>query len=186
MHICIGCHVLSNHTLGNIKFQSPDGNLLAWLKKECIFIESDNLGTDQPVMIRHFTKIDSTLTHLACFHNHFANQLMLVDIDADTAVKLTPYLKLAQLEAMMNGDNYVPILPEFEIYRTCLSHGRVPSQVMMDILGIKYTPHDAKLMNKFLTHVSSKTNHNQWDGVFIPKGTSSLTWTANIQANLEG
>jgi len=59
-HICIGCHVLSNRTLGHIKFRSPDGNLLAWLKKERIFIESDNLGIDRPVTIRHFTKIDST------------------------------------------------------------------------------------------------------------------------------
>jgi len=33
-HVCISCHVLSNRTLGNIKFRSPDGNLLAWLKKE--------------------------------------------------------------------------------------------------------------------------------------------------------
>jgi len=32
--VCIGCHVLSNRSLGNIKFSSPDGNLLAWLKKE--------------------------------------------------------------------------------------------------------------------------------------------------------
>jgi len=28
-HICIGCHMLSNCTLSNIKFRSPDGNLLA-------------------------------------------------------------------------------------------------------------------------------------------------------------
>jgi len=45
-HMCIGCHVLSNRTLGNIKFRSPDGNLLTWLKKECIFLESDQLGID--------------------------------------------------------------------------------------------------------------------------------------------
>jgi len=48
---------------------------------------------------------------------------MLVDIDADMAITLTPHLKLAQLEAMTNGDNYVPILPDFEIYCTHLTHG---------------------------------------------------------------
>jgi len=34
MHICIGCHVLSNRSLSKIKFQSNDSNLLTWLKKE--------------------------------------------------------------------------------------------------------------------------------------------------------
>jgi len=33
MHICIGCHVLSNRSLSKIKFQSNDSNLLTWLKK---------------------------------------------------------------------------------------------------------------------------------------------------------
>jgi len=111
MHICIRCHVLSNHTLGNIKFQSSDGNLLAWLKKECICIELDNLGINQPVTIGHFTKIDSTPTHLVDFHKHLANQLMLVEIDADMAIKLALHLKLAQLEA----------LTEFEVYRMHLT-----------------------------------------------------------------
>jgi len=31
-HVCIGCHVLSNRTLGQIKFRSHNGNLLAYLK----------------------------------------------------------------------------------------------------------------------------------------------------------
>jgi len=45
-HICIGCHVLSQRNLGNIKFQSNDNHLLAWLKKEHVFIELDSLGID--------------------------------------------------------------------------------------------------------------------------------------------
>jgi len=66
-HVCIGCHVLSNCTLGNIKFRSNNGNLLAWLKKAKIFIESDSLGLDRPVTIGYFTKISSAFTHLAKF-----------------------------------------------------------------------------------------------------------------------
>ncbi len=34
MHICIGCNVLSNQSISNIKFNSKDNQLLAWLKKE--------------------------------------------------------------------------------------------------------------------------------------------------------
>ncbi len=65
-HVCIGCHVMSNRSIGNIKFKSNDGHLLAWLKKERVFIESDGLGTDRPVTIGHFTKIAADFTHLAC------------------------------------------------------------------------------------------------------------------------
>ena len=104
-HICIGCQVLSDRTLGQIKFRSHDGNLLAYLKKERIFIESDNLGIEQPVTISHFTKIDPTLTHLANFRDHLENQLLLAEIDATTAVELAPHLKSDQLEAMTNGDD---------------------------------------------------------------------------------
>jgi len=46
MHICIGCHVLGNRSLGKIKHNSSNGNLLAWLKKERVFIEADHLGID--------------------------------------------------------------------------------------------------------------------------------------------
>jgi len=74
-------------------------------------------------MIGHFTKIDPTITHLAHFHDYLASQLILVEINADTAVELAPYLKPEWLEAMSNGDDYIPILPDFKVYQTHLSHG---------------------------------------------------------------
>jgi len=37
MQVCIGCHVLSNRTLGSIKFHSPETHLLEWLKKAKVF-----------------------------------------------------------------------------------------------------------------------------------------------------
>jgi len=126
LQICIGCHVLSNRSLGKIKHQSNDGNLLTWLKRERVFLEADNLGIDRPVTIGHFTKITATLTHLTNFRDYLANQLMLVEIEADTAIELAPHLKQAQIDAMSNGDDFIPILPAFEIYRTHLSHGRDP------------------------------------------------------------
>jgi len=174
MHICIGCHVLSNRSLGNIKHRSNAGNLLAWLKRERVFLEADNLGIDRPVTIGHFTKIAATLTHLANFRNYLANQLMLVEIEADTAVELAPHLKKEQIEAMTNGDEFIPILPAFEIYRTHLSHGRAPSQVKTDVLGVKCAQRDAKLLGEFFTRMASATNNDQRDGVFIPKGAAHL------------
>jgi len=43
-HVCIGCYVLSNQSLGSIKFHSNENHLLAWLKKAKVFIELDSLG----------------------------------------------------------------------------------------------------------------------------------------------
>jgi len=149
--VCIGCHVLSNRSLSNIKFRSTAGHLLNWLKKERVFLESDSLGIERLVTIGYFTKIAPTITHLANFRDYLVNQLMLVEIDATTAVELAPHLKQAQLDTMSNGDKYIPILPDFEIYRTRLTHGREPSQVSTDVLGVKATPKDAKLLGEFFT-----------------------------------
>jgi len=186
-HVCIGCHMLSNRTLGNIKFQSNDGNLLAWLKKEKIFIKSDSLGLEQPVTIGYFTKIASAITHLAKFRDHLANQLMLVEIDAATAVELALHLKQQQIDAMLNGDDFIPILPEFEIYRTRISHGRDKDKVSTNVLGVKSSPKDAKLLGEFFTHLAAATNSDQHDGVFLPKGAAYLlgpqTYTQVLQEN---
>jgi len=165
---------MSNRSIGNIKFKSNDGHLLAWLKKERVFIESDGLGTNRPVTIGHFTKTAADFTHLANFRDYLVNQLMLVEIEVAKAVELAPHLKEAQLDAMLNGDEFVSILPEFEIYHTHLSHGREPSQVKTDVLGIKCAPHDAKLLGEFFTHMAAETSNEQRDGIFLPKGVVHL------------
>jgi len=106
--------MLSNQMLGNIKFKSNDSHLLAWLKKEHVFIELDGLGIDHPVTIGHFIKIMPELTNFANFRDSLANQLMLIDINADTAIALVPHLKDAQLDAMTNGNEYIMILLPFQ------------------------------------------------------------------------
>jgi len=174
MHMCIGCHVLSNRTLGCIKFHSPKNHLLAWLKQARVFVESDSLGTKHLVTIRYFTKLDPTITHLANFHEHLINQLMMIHIDIDTTIKLAPSLKNAQLEAMSNGNKYVPILPNFELYKTRLSHGHAPSQTMTEVVGVKGVPKDAKLLGKFFMRLASETSNDPCIGVFLPKGAVHL------------
>jgi len=137
MHVCIGCHMLSTRSLGNIKFKSKENHLLAWLKKTHIFIKSDSLCIKQPMMIGYFTKITPNLTHLTNFCNKLITQLSMIDIDAETAVTLAPHLKQVQLKAMANGDDYIPILPNFEVYCTKITHGHKPSQVTTKVIGIK-------------------------------------------------
>jgi len=173
-NVCIGCYVLSDRSLSHIKFKSPENNLLTWLKKERIFLDSDSLGIERPTTIGYFTQIAPDITHLANFREYLVNQLMLVDIAADDAIALAPYLKASQLEAMSSGDEFVTILPNFEVYRTRLSHGRTPTQVTTDVIGIKCEPRDAKLLKEFFTRLASETGSYHRDGMFVPAGAASL------------
>jgi len=161
-HVCIGCHVLSDRSLSNIKFKSNENHLLAWLKKARVFIESDSLGTERPVTIGYFTKIEPTLTHLTNFRDYLVSQLTMIELDAETAVTLAPHLKKAQLEAMSNGDDFIPILPSFEVYQTTITHGRdKKSQVATDVIGVKGSPRDAKLLGEFFTRLAAETSTDQ-------------------------
>jgi len=173
-NICIGGYLLSNRSLGQIKFQSNDNHFLTWLKKTQIFIESDSLGVDRPITIGYLTKIDPDLTNLAFFRDHLANQLMLIEVEDDTAIALAPHLQQAQLDAMTNGDDFVPILPCFELYKTRLSHGRDPSKVTTEVIGINGAPKDAKLLGEFFTRFAAENSDNHRDGVFLPKGAAAL------------
>jgi len=132
------------------------------------------LGTKRPITIGYFTKIAVDMTHLANFRDHLVNQLMLIDIYVDTAINLAPHLKTVQLDTMLNRDEFVMILPEFEIYRMHLSHGRELAQVKTDVLRVKCMPCDAKLLTKFFTCMATATSNEQQDGIFIPKGAVHL------------
>jgi len=166
--------VLSHCPLNHIKFKSNENHLLAWLKKESIFVNSDSLGIKHPITISHFTQIATNILHLKNFREHLINQLMLIDLEADTAVKLAPYLKAAQLELMSNGDEFTTILPNFELYHTRLSHRHAPNQVATNVIGVKCKPRDGKLLSKFFTCLASETSKDQRNGTFLPKGSSYL------------
>jgi len=95
---------------------------------------------------------------------------MLLDVDADTAIGLAPHLKEAQLEAMPNGNEYIPILPPFKLYQMKITHGRELNQVSTDVIGVKGKPNDAKLLSEFFTRLVSETCNDHRDSIFLPKG----------------
>jgi len=83
------------------------------------------------------------------------NQLMLIELNAKTAVSLAPHLKQAQIKAMLNGDNYIPILPDFELYRTQISHSCEPTKITTNVIGMKSMLKDAKLLGEFFTQFAA-------------------------------
>jgi len=184
-HVCIGCHVLSNRSLGNIKFQSKENHLLTWLKKARVFIEADSLGIERPTMIGYFMKIAPDLTHLTNFRDELVTQLSMIEIDAATALSLAPHLKQAQLDAMSNGDDYIPILPNFEVYHTKITHGRDLSKVSTKVISIKGAPKDAKLLAEFFTRMAAETSNDHRNGMFLPKGAVHLLGTATFEQVLK-
>jgi len=150
-----------------------------------VFIEADSLGTDRPVTIGYFTKIEPKLTHLTNFRDHLATQLMMIELDTETAVNLAPHLKPTQLEAMSNGDDFIPSLPNFEVYRTRITHGRDPSKVTTNVIGVKGAPKDAKLLGEFFTRLAAETRNDPRDGVYLPKGAVHLLGPATFEQVLK-
>jgi len=99
---------------------------------------------------------------------------MLIEIDADTVIDIAPHLKQDQLDAMLSGDEYVPILPSFKVYRMRLSHGREPSQITTDVIRVKGAPKDAKHLGKFFARMASETTNDSRNGIYLPKGAVHL------------
>jgi len=95
-------------------------------------------------------------------------------MDADTAIELAPHLESVQIEAMSNGDDFIPILPNFELYKTHLTHGCAPSQISTEVIGVKGAPQDAKLLGNFFTCMAAASGETHRDGVFLPRGVVHL------------
>ncbi len=61
------------------------------------------------------------------------------------------------------------------------------STVSTDVLGVKSSPKDAKLLGEFFTRLAAATNNDQRDGVFLPKGAAYLlgpqTYAQVLQEN---
>jgi len=109
----------------------------------------------------------------------------MINLDAETAITLALHLKAAQIKAMTNGDDFIPILPNFEVYQMHINHGRAPSQVTTDIISIKGSPKDAKLLGEFFTQLAAETSTNQQDGVFLLKGAVHLLGLATFDQVLK-
>jgi len=108
-------------------------------------------------------------------------------MDANTAIELTPHLKSVQIEAMSNSNDFVPILPNFELYKMRLTHGSAPSQISTEVIGVKGDPKDAKLLGEFFTCMAAASGETHRDGIFLPRGAVHLlrpqTYTNILQEN---
>jgi len=110
-HLIVGCTLLGERTFRDIKFDKTKPQLMEWMKKEEIFVETDSLGIHKTVTIGYLTQLHPTLTNRATLKNLLSLTLEDIVIDANLAAKLDPSLKPLQQQAKSNGDVFVPTIP---------------------------------------------------------------------------
>jgi len=123
-HIIVGCRLMSDRTIQEIKFDTMTNNkFIDWLAKEKIFLESDTLGISKTTTVGYLLKLHTRITNRTTLKELIADKPHDLILDPDLVVELDPMLKAQQVEAMSNGDLFIPKLPLFEIFLTCIRYG---------------------------------------------------------------
>jgi len=171
-HIIVGCRLMSDRTIREIKFDTTtQTKFIDWLAKEKIFLESNALGITKTATVGYLLKLHTRITNRNTLKELLREELSAICIDPDLAVELDPTMKAKQLEAMSNGDMFVPELPQFEVYNTKISHGRDKSKVETFVFGIKCAIENARLLKEFFTRLGNPMELDTRMGVFLPNGT---------------
>jgi len=169
-HLSVGCHIQSEHPFNDIKFDKTKPQLLEWMKQNKIFVESDNLGINKTTVIGHLTNLHPDLMNRNTLKDLLRTVLEEVVIDAKLAVDLNPSLKSLYQQATTNGDLFIPEIPPFTVYKTCISHSRDKLKVKTNIIGIKCASNKAKLLKEFFSQLASPEHYEKQIGVFVPTG----------------
>ncbi len=174
-HIIVGCRMMSDRTVREIKFDTTVQNkFIDWLTKEKLFLESDSLGITKTATIGYLLKLHTRITNRTSLKEMLREELSDICIDPDLAIELDPSLKAQQVEAMSNGDVFIPPIPPFEIFNTQISHGRDNAKVETFVFGIKCAVEHGRLLKEFFTQLGNPMEMDTRFGVFLPTGTAHL------------
>jgi len=170
-YIIVRCHLTSERTIREIKFDSTKmTKFIDWLAKEQIFIESNSLGIKKTATVGYLTKLHPRLTSCTNLKPIMIEELSDIIIDPTLACELDPSQKKLHTEAMSNGDLFIPAPPEFELYKTHISHSRDNAKVKTDVIGIKCAVEKARLLKEFFSQLCNPMELDTRIGVFIPTG----------------
>jgi len=177
-HVIIGCNMMSEQTVREIKFDSTQMTpFMDWLKKEKIFLESDSLGITKTMTVGYLTKLHSKITNRTFLKPLLNDFLSDVILPPELACNLDPSLKQQYETAKANGDFFVPAPPPFEIFKTHISYGRDDKKIKTDVIGIKCAVEKGQLLKEFFTQMSNPMDLDTRIGTFIPSGTVHLIGT---------
>jgi len=173
--IIVGCHITSERTIRDMKFDTTKTTkLVDWLVTQKIFLESDSLGVKKTATIGYLAKLHPHLTSRMHLKPLLVEELSSIALDPELACELDPLQKPAQLEAMANGDMFIPQVPPFEIYKTHISYGRDKMRVKTDIIGIKCSIDKARLLKEFFAQLGNPMELDTRIGTFVPTGAVHL------------
>jgi len=141
-----------------------------WLAQEKIFLKSDSLGIKKTATIGYLTKLHPHLTSRTHLKPLLQEELSDVVIDPELACELDPSQKQLQIDAMANGDMFIPEVPAFELYKTRLTYGRDKARVKMEVIGIKCSVDKARLLKEFFAQHSNPMELDTRLGTFVPMG----------------
>jgi len=96
---------------------------MAWLNQKEIFLESNSLGVFKTITIGYILRVHPQYTNCQKLKALLTTALEDIHIAPTLAIELSPMLQEAQTDAMANGDLFSPPLPQFEVYKTQISHG---------------------------------------------------------------
>jgi len=174
--VIIGCDILSERTINEIKFDHQKPQFLEWMKKNKIFFESDSLSIHKTTTIGYLTRLHLQLMNRNNLKKLLNAALEDIAIDPTLAVELDPALKEQHTEAMSNGNLFTPAVPPFEVYKACLTHGS-DKTIYTHVIGIKCATSQAKLLKEFYSQLASPEIYEKQIRVFIPTGAVHLLET---------
>jgi len=103
---------MSDRTVRDIKFDTTTQNkFIDWLAKEKIFLELDSLGISKTSTVGYLLKLHTRITNCTTLKELLLDELNDICIDANLAIELDPMLKDKQVEAMSNGNIFLPTPP---------------------------------------------------------------------------
>jgi len=174
-HIIVGCRIMSDRTVREIKFDTTtQTKFIDWLAKEKIFLESDSLGITKTATVGYLLKLHTRITNRTTLKELLHEALSDICIDPELAIELDPTLKAKQVEAMSNGDTFIPEIPKFEIYNTKITLGRDNNKVETFVFGIKCAIEQARLLKEFFTQLGNPMETDTRMGVFLPNGSAHM------------
>jgi len=121
-----------------------------------------------------FRSLGQRITNRTTLQELLREELSDVYLDPDLAVKLDPSMKTKQIEAMSNGDIFIPEPPPFEIFNTQVTHGWDKEKIEAYVFGIKCAIKHARIIKEFFTQLGNLMEMDTRIGVFIPTGTVHL------------
>jgi len=166
--VLIGCSLLCDRMIQDIKFDKKQPKFMDWLIEEKIFIEANTLGINKMTTIRYLTKLHTYYTNRMQLKHLLQTTLEDITLNADLAVKLDPSLKDKQTESMSNSDMFAPEIPPFKVYKTKITHRYDKDKVSTNVIGIKCTTAQAHLLQEFFSQLASPASYKKQIRLFIP------------------